>query len=47
MSTSRKILTIDDDDDLRESLVDQLKLHDEFDIIEACLGNRWCKPGQI
>ena len=35
MSTSRRILTIDDDDDLRESLVEQLMLHEEFDIIQA------------
>ena len=33
MSTARKILIVDDDDDLRESLVDQLNLHDEFDIM--------------
>lgn len=35
MSTARKILIIDDDDDLRDSLVEQLKLHDEFDILDA------------
>lgn len=35
MSTARKILVVDDDDDLRESLVDQLKLHDEFDVIDT------------
>lgn len=32
MSTARKILIVDDDDDLRESLHDQLALHDEFDV---------------
>jgi DNA-binding NtrC family response regulator len=31
MSTARKILIVDDDEDLRESLKDQLALHDEFD----------------
>ncbi len=31
MSTARKILIIDDDDDLRESLSEQFALHDEFD----------------
>lgn len=35
MTTTRKILTIDDDDDLRESLADQLKLHEEFSVMEA------------
>ena len=32
MSTRRTILLIDDDDDLRESLAEQLALHDEFEI---------------
>ena len=32
MSTARKILIVDDDEDLRESLQDQLVLHDEFDV---------------
>lgn len=31
MSTARKILVVDDDDDLRETLMDQLSLHDEFE----------------
>ena len=31
MSNSRKILIIDDDDELRESLSEQLSLHEEFD----------------
>ncbi len=35
MSSSRKILIIDDDEDLRDSLRDQLALHDEFDIAIA------------
>ncbi len=35
MSTARKILIIDDDEDLRESLVDQLALHQEFDTVAA------------
>ena len=35
MSGQRKILIVDDDDDLRESLVDQLLLHEEFDVIGA------------
>jgi DNA-binding response OmpR family regulator len=35
MSTSRKILVIDDDDDLRESLTDQIALHEEFETASA------------
>ena len=35
MSNLRKILIVDDDDDLRDSLRDQLALHDEFEISVA------------
>ena len=35
MSNARKILIIDDDDDLRESLQEQFALHDEFETIAA------------
>ena len=35
MSTARKVLLVDDDDDLRTSLKDQLVLHDEFEVSEA------------
>lgn len=35
MSTARKILIVDDDEDLRESLRDQLALHDEFQVSTA------------
>lgn len=35
MSTARKILVIEDDDDLRQSLTDQLDLHEEFETISA------------
>jgi DNA-binding response OmpR family regulator len=35
MSTARKVLLVDDDEDLRTSLKDQLVLHDEFDVSEA------------
>jgi DNA-binding response OmpR family regulator len=35
MSTARTILLVDDDQDLRESLKDQLALHDEFTILVA------------
>ncbi len=35
MSTARKILIVDDDEDLRSSLRDQLALHDEFEVVVA------------
>jgi DNA-binding response OmpR family regulator len=35
MSAARKILLVDDDEDLRGSLHDQLALHDEFDVSVA------------
>jgi DNA-binding response OmpR family regulator len=35
MGTARKILLVDDDEDLRSSLRDQLALHDEFDVSVA------------
>jgi DNA-binding response OmpR family regulator len=35
MSTARKILVIDDEEDLRESLTDQIALHEEFETTSA------------
>ena len=35
MSAARKILIVDDDDDLRESLKEQLALYDEFELAAA------------
>lgn len=35
MSTARKILIIDDDDELRDSLTDQLLMHEEFEVMGA------------
>lgn len=35
MTTARKILVVDDDDDLRDSLTDQLALHEEFETSSA------------
>lgn len=39
MSVSKKILLIDDDEDLREALADQLVMIDEFDVFEAGSGH--------
>ncbi|MGB0410382.1 MAG: response regulator transcription factor [Pikeienuella sp.] len=38
MSNLKKILLIDDDDDLREALADQLILSEEFDVFEGANG---------
>ncbi len=38
MSNLKKILMVDDEDDLREALADQLVLTDEFDVFEAANG---------
>ena len=39
MSTLKKILLVDDDDDLRDALADQLVLSEEFDVFEAATGS--------
>ena len=39
MSASKKILLVDDDTELRQSLAEQLALHDEFETIEADRGS--------
>lgn len=33
--TARSILLVDDDNDLRETLVEQLALYEEFDVSQA------------
>jgi DNA-binding response OmpR family regulator len=35
MSTTKKILIVDDDDALRETLIEQIGLHDEFSVTDA------------
>jgi len=38
MANARKILIVDDDTDLRDTLVEQLSLHDEFEVVSAETG---------
>ena len=38
MATLRKILLVDDDDDLREALSEQLVMTEDFDVFEASTG---------
>ncbi len=40
MANARKILIVDDDDELREALVEQLALHDEFEAIAVENGSK-------
>jgi DNA-binding response OmpR family regulator len=40
MSATRKILIVDDDDDLRESLKEQLSLYDEFELVTAATAGK-------
>ncbi len=39
-TTGKKVLLVDDDEALRQSLGDQLRLHEEFQIVEADNGGR-------
>ena len=50
MSNVRKILIVDDDTELREALVEQLALHEEFESIAAengAKGVQAAKAGEI
>ena len=50
MSTARKVLIIDDDQDLRETLTEQLALHEEFEPLcasTACEGLKSAKTGHV
>ena len=40
MTTAKTILLVDDDEDLRGSLKDQLCLYDEFDVTDANTATR-------
>lgn len=50
MANARKILIVDDDDELRETLVEQLALHDEFESVAVENGTKAvnaAKAGQL
>jgi DNA-binding response OmpR family regulator len=50
MASARRILIVDDDAELREALVEQLSLHDEFEAVStdtATKGVQAAKSGQI
>ena len=50
MANSRKILVVDDDADMRDALVEQLVLHDEFEAVAVDTGSKavqTAKPGEI
>src|SRR5438128_12513191 len=50
MTNSRKILIVDDDAELREALVEQLALHEEFESVAVDSGSKGvqtAKAGQI
>jgi len=44
MANARKILIVDDDTDLRDTLVEQLSLHDEFEASAVDRGPRAPAP---
>ena len=46
MATLRKILLVDDDDDLREALSEQLVMTEDFDVFEAAHRRRGHGEGQ-
>src|SRR5678816_4622927 len=50
MANKRTILIVDDDAELREALVEQLALHEEFDAVSADSGTKGvqaAKNGQV
>src|SRR6516165_4067180 len=46
MATKRTILIVDDDTDLREGLVEQLSLYEEFNAIAADTGSKGIQAAQ-
>ena len=47
MSAARKILIVDDDDELRESLKEQLALYDEFDLVTASTAGKGLEQSKL
>jgi hypothetical protein len=47
MSNTRKILIVDDDAELRDALVEQLALHEEFESLAVETGARGVQAGPV
>ena len=47
MTNARKILIVDDDAELRDALVEQLALHEEFDSIAVDSGTKGVQPAKV
>ena len=47
MATLRKILLVDDDDDLREALSEQLVMTEDFDVFEAGTGAEGMEKAKV
>jgi ActR/RegA family two-component response regulator len=46
MPTAKTLLIIDDDDDLREALAEQLALHEEFKTVQASTATEGVRLGR-
>ena len=44
MPNKRTILIVDDDNELREALVEQLALHEEFETVRPTPAPKACRP---
>ena len=44
MTNTRKVLIVDDDAELRDAMVEQLALHEEFESVAVDSGSKGCRP---
>ena len=44
VTNTRKILIVDDDAELRDAMVEQLALHEEFESVAVDSGSKGCRP---